>query len=538
MRTLLSDLRENVDQRIADYLNEMERFLLFDPIMNSIDLFEEYDSDFLLAHSTDNWAASFIWSFTSELTESGLLEDDGVISVESICDFYSVEKKKVEEEAERIMSNLVNMDFEVEQEFLYNNDFLLNQIRASLAKDEEELLEDLFVIELIFKQALKKRELIINDIKTSVENYNQSELGRVSKARIVEMVKDERVLVITMEVAPDSLELIVENCTYVSDMEFEERIIYTGINMYQPTPAYGMNLQLGANLYLSGVHFQSEEEVRIHLEQLDVNSLDEFESDDPEVRALEFYYEEKAISLKLAEELLIEHPNIIEAKILIAGFEFNFEKRLQLLEEAIEIGQLKFSDREQDESISWWLDYRTRPYLRVSFLYAMELSIYDYLEDSEEVFWDIISKTPRDNLGVRFQLLEIYIREKNWTGFDKVNKYFPDESGPLIFYGEFLKNYYRYGKKSKTRKALFNAFDNFPEPCLILFGFLETETEQMGLRIRLAEIYNQINDLLTYFFSKNHHLRDYFVKSLVQHPEFKSAMEASGPLPFDYFHEN
>lgn len=129
------------------------------------------------------------------------------------------------------------------------------------------------------------------------------------------------------------------------------------------------------------------------------------------------------------------------------------------LNDGIDIIESAWDDTAMKETIGhFWMDIDTRPYMR---LLNAKLEILDdenKLDEAIEVGRRMISLSLNDNLGVRYQLINLLLRVGDFEGIDELNEAFEKESNLGWNYSIALR-YFKDNQLEKASVLLKKAFE-------------------------------------------------------------------------------
>ena len=278
----------------------------------------------------------------------------------------------------------------------------------------------------------------------------------------------------------------------LSDMEIisESNFIPTvRVNIYKPTDNYYFMIK--RHLLLIGDQvFQNPEEVEEFFElHKDKTSEELLEMNPPSKKsrnrldALEAYHmsrEESAIEIK---RILESDPHCIEALICRTGWENDPEKRIDDLEEIIEISENVLGVNEADfEQERLWTDHTTKPYMKALELLGIELAQNGYLEEALEQFQEILELNPMDNQGIRYLILQNALVNKKLSICEQIFRDHSWDDSSYFLYSKAIYNFFKYGNKSKSKKAAIRAFEQNPYPVLFILDLEEPPTDIIGCK--------------------------------------------------------
>ncbi len=233
------------------------------------------------------------------------------------------------------------------------------------------------------------------------------------------------------------------------------------------------------------------------------------------IEALDAFHLSKEKSQAKVRSILKQFPNCVEAHICLAGWEEKPARRIEHLNDAIKAAENVLDIEKIDDDGLWWANHRTRPYLRALYLLGIEYAHDKQFAAAEDILLELLDMNPSDNLGVRYFLLEYGMVHKKWPIVRNLFKEFPDEDGIVFHYAKFMYLYSTLGNKSKTRRALLNAFDRNPFPFKILVGTVPEPEEPDRYRVGSPEEAVMVLPLLTKFMEDNQKFKQWCLRTLL-----------------------
>lgn len=145
----------------------------------------------------------------------------------------------------------------------------------------------------------------------------------------------------------------------------------------------------------------------------------------------------------------------IEAYEFLASLEDIVEIALPFYEKAIAIGREVFGGDYLDEHKgSFWGFIETRPFMRCMQHYADCLHLMGRVKESVAIFEEMIELNPRDNQGVRDQLMLYLIQLDEREKFKKYSKKFKDDTMTFALFNRALFAFKTEGATNKANKQL------------------------------------------------------------------------------------
>jgi hypothetical protein len=260
-------------------------------------------------------------------------------------------------------------------------------------------------------------------------------------------------------------------------------------NEYQITPEFVVLREFNENAFIPNDHYvgfmefyrdmivpdiENETERNEYIKKISSTSSEERRKQNPNAReddeygAILLYDLPREEGIEQAKTMLKTNRHNIEAQILIAGWEGDMEKRIDLLSAASDIHNLDYDYKQIQKDKVWWRVSHTRPFMRAKFLLAKSYEIGGYTDDAIDGYQEILNMNPDDNLGARYELIRILYKigdKKEIVSL--VNKY-PEERDEYFSFAGVYAAFMKYGKSSKTeKKIIFSLKTNYYLACAI-----------------------------------------------------------------------
>jgi len=240
--------------------------------------------------------------------------------------------------------------------------------------------------------------------------------------------------------------------------------------------------------------------------------------EDDEYASLLLYSLPREEGINNAKMILHTNSHNIEAQILIAGWEGDLEKRIDLLSDASDINNLDYEYKQIQKDKIWWGASHTRPFMRAKYLLAKVYELGGYIDDAIDRYKEIIEMNPSDNQGVRIDLIRLLYKTGDKKELTYLINKFPNETDEYFSFGGVYITFMKYGKSAKTdKKILFSLKTNYYLACMIakmepalLTDFLDLSDDEDELVYEHCDKYNK--DILPLF--KNAELLKYYRKVL------------------------
>ncbi|MFZ1751946.1 MAG: hypothetical protein WAU01_17255 [Saprospiraceae bacterium] len=250
-------------------------------------------------------------------------------------------------------------------------------------------------------------------------------------------------------------------------------------NKYQVTPKFVVVRDLNENAFIPNVHyvsfmeyyrdmittdFENGADLNKYIEKFNSLSSEERRKQNPNAReddeygALLLYDLPQEEGIEIAKTMLKTNKHNIEAQLLIAGWEGDLEKRIDLLSVASDIRNLDYDYKRIQKDKMWWGASHTRPFMRAKYLLARSYELGGYIDDAIDGYKEIIDMNPDDNLGSRYELIRLlYAKGDKKEMVSLCNKY-PDEMDEYFSFAAVYGAFMKYGKSSKTEKKIVFSF--------------------------------------------------------------------------------
>ncbi len=314
-------------------------------------------------------------------------------------------------------------------------------------------------------------------------------------------------------------------------------------NRFAPGEHYAHFMEQFELMDLDQFKNYSEEEIERKLDTMAEMTLDELRevneitpASEALVQALKAFELPRLESLRLVSDILARQPDCVEALICQAGWEKDDEKRLDLLEDAVEAGERTVDSELMTREKMWWKNHKSRPYMRAMGLLGFELMT-EHPEEGLELLEGLVEMNPEDNQGIRFFLIEYYLVRRRWHQAKQMLQRYPDEDHISFWYAKYFYLYGTTGRKSKTKRALLDAFHRNPYPMYILSGVEDYPEDFIGYRRgspeEAMEVIQLIADCLEHDYKQLHWLMDVLMSKGVWQSEDGNSGRKARILPFN-----
>ncbi|MCB0689495.1 MAG: hypothetical protein KDC53_23310 [Saprospiraceae bacterium] len=524
-------LRRQLDQCIGDCLNELGRFWMFTPTIQAADDLELVSDDWLESRNIHIWAAALVYAIArhNKLTSNDLAIS---ISLENVVDFFGTTEEIVLTHASLVDSYL-NLTGHPER----YAEFDFPQLDTEFNSDSTELMDEGIVVASFqsLKQITPEFLAELEDLVwQELDFFNEDEPEELhlelisvrAQGRILELELEgylEDVDLFCYQLEENDLELV----EIKSLEEYEE-------NRYRPSSHYTAFMEQYETMGLDHLNFENLDDLEAFMDGIigkSVEELGSLSSSRPEgkalieaIRAFDLPVDE---SINVSKRLLKKFPRCIEAYICLAGWQSERKERIKILKKALKEGGKDLDFLEIDKQKIWWLDHRTRPYMR-AFRFLAE----EYIEDAHwkkgcTMLWQMLEMDESDHLSNRMLLLEVSIMEKQWSSVEKLFKLFPKEDSLIFHYGKVVYLYHSLGRHKKTKNALLKAYKRNRFPLRLVAGLEEYPDQQPFFTPGDKLEATTVIDFLLACFGEDQNLAEFFIQELydvgaweVEYPNF------------------
>ncbi len=260
-------------------------------------------------------------------------------------------------------------------------------------------------------------------------------------------------------------------------------------NKYQLMPEFNIVRDLDENAFTPEEHYTSFMNIYRDMDIPELEDIDElnkyFEKfnalpieerrkqnpnarEDDEYAATLLYNMPQAKGIAKAKKILKTNKHNIEAQLLIAGWEGDLEKRIDLLVEACDIRNLDYDYARIQKNKMWWGETHTRPFMRAKYLLAKTYEIGGYFDDAIEGYKEIINMNHLDNQGARIELIRLLCKLEDTKEIISLNNKYPNEVNVYFTFTSVYAAFMKHGKSAKTDKKIINSLlTNYYLACAI-----------------------------------------------------------------------
>ena len=192
-----------------------------------------------------------------------------------------------------------------------------------------------------------------------------------------------------------------------------------------------------------------------NIDELDFGSGEELTNEEKAIELVDLAYESSPKKGKeLIEEALKLDPDNIDAYNYLGEIEHDISKSLGHYTKGIEAGERKLGKKFFKENEGhFWLMIETRPYMRAKFNVADTLALLNRDTEAVNHYVEMLGLNPSDNLGVRYELLSILLKNEAYDSCDELIQEFPEEESSHWLYNVALY-YFRIENPIKARRIL------------------------------------------------------------------------------------
>ncbi|MEZ4786692.1 MAG: hypothetical protein R2790_02120 [Flavobacterium haoranii] len=192
-----------------------------------------------------------------------------------------------------------------------------------------------------------------------------------------------------------------------------------------------------------------------NIDELDFGSGEELTNDEKAIELVDLAYESSPKKGKeLIEEALKLDPDNTDAYNYLGEIEQDIEKALDFYIKGTEAGQRKLGKKvfKEDKGHFWYI-IETRPFMRAKFNLADALAILERDAEAVKHYVELLELNPDDNLGVRYELFSILLKNEVYDSCEELIQEFPEEESSHWLYNVALY-YFRIENPIKARRML------------------------------------------------------------------------------------
>lgn len=469
------NLRRQLDQSIGDCLNTLGRFWMFTPTIQAADDGELLMNDFLEdPESIPLWAGALVFAIARHNHLTGK-KSALAISIYDIEDFFQINSDEIYELADQISEKL---DLPSHPERYTEFDFPQLDTQFENGDDPDSEKDFLLAVfrynEPIDDQTLNELDEMIRD---EIEFFNEDEPDE-SHVHVISVRAEGSLLEVGLTGYADDIDLFCyemeENDLLLEEIRYPDD---DRENRYKPSSNYAMFMEQYETMGLDDLRFDNLADLEALIQSFVGKTADEIgrEKDIPAhsramIEAIRSFDLPREQSLATVRDILHNYPRCVEAHLCLAGWEADRNLRLKMLRFALDEGEKDLDVTEIEQQKSWWLNHRTRPYMRAMRLLAEEDLAAGQREEGVAIFWRLLDMDKSDHMMNRLILLELSILERDWPSVDRLFKAYPKEDHIAFYYGKVIYLFHTIGRRPKTRKALVRAFERNRYPLRLVAG--------------------------------------------------------------------
>lgn len=182
-------------------------------------------------------------------------------------------------------------------------------------------------------------------------------------------------------------------------------------------------------------------------------------SDDPIERAQQLAYDAREAASerearKLIDQALALDPDCVDALVMLAEMARTQHEDMELVERAVAAGERRLGKRffKENEGHFWGI-LETRPYMRARYHLSMSLIGQGRVAEAMGHFEEMLKLCPNDNMGVREQLLPLYLMTDHVEKAAKLLARYDGDIGATMTWGGALV-YFILRDFDKAEKSL------------------------------------------------------------------------------------
>ena len=390
---------------------------------------------------------------------------------------FNVKPKEIKKLAAAIEDLFEDNDFDVSL-LAYDEDATDFEDAPYIFDDEQKSKFDFAITPNLYhykillndKATFENKDVIkaLDQAKDRLLNMMEDDVSRFVDYKLYDIYRESDTISFSIYINPlllSSLEKILKEKYH---LDFELRHCGTlDTNLFAPESHYTTFMQTYRDMNFDTI--QNEAQFKTEMDRFAKVSDDERHKANPNAReddefgAILLYDLPKDDGIAKARSILKTNPQNIEARILIAGWEPDLEKRIDLLQEILNPAKVSFDYDKVERDNMWWGYNHTRPYMRAMFALGVTYADGMYEEDAIDIFEKMLSMNKNDNQGARFELMYLYIDKQDKKGIGSLcNAYSDDEYNIFFTYSRVYCYFMRYGKGSKTEKVILRSIEANP----------------------------------------------------------------------------
>ncbi|HMR90154.1 MAG TPA: hypothetical protein PKD51_18460 [Saprospiraceae bacterium] len=396
-----------------------------------------------------------------------------------LSEYYELDSNEIKKMSVKLNVSMLKTSFDLST-LAWNEDE--DELRLNEKGDDDEFDDDEFDAEFE-QEAHRVMQKTCNihvriDLDNTLPFGHEAELSRFIKNIAVGVLEDE--LIQLYQITMDE-----NNITFSIDCTVGFALIMCELlkKEFQISPDFSIIRNLNENCFKPDDHYTSFMNIYRDMDIPELDDIDElnnyfkkFNAQSPEERrkqnpnarvddeyaATLLYNLSEEEGIAKAKKILQTNRHNIEAQLLIAGWEGDLEKRIDLLLAASDIRNLGYEYTRIQKEKMWWGESHTRPFMRAKYLLAKTYEFGGYIDDAIEGYKEIIHMNPSDNLGARIELMRLLCKLEDIKEMvPLINKY-PNEVDVYFAFMSVYASFMKHGKSSKTdKKIIFSLQSNY-----------------------------------------------------------------------------
>lgn len=190
--------------------------------------------------------------------------------------------------------------------------------------------------------------------------------------------------------------------------------------------------------------FESDDEIHAFMNQIMQNdTLNQMKTDDVDALFMEAINASGEKRIDLLEKVIAKDANHIDAYTLLAEETPSITTANALLEKALKIGRASLGEAYfQENDGEFWGLVETRPFMRAKAAYASSLAVEGRRAEAMSHLEELIRLNPRDNQGIRYDLITLYIEGEHYKEAENLMRIYKDERSAYMLFSKALIHYH------------------------------------------------------------------------------------------------
>lgn len=155
-------------------------------------------------------------------------------------------------------------------------------------------------------------------------------------------------------------------------------------------------------------------------------------------------------------------PGHIDSLIVLAGEEPDLADSKALLQTAIRHGRKELQDELKNHRGHFWGLWQTRPFMRAKLALAHLHRGEGNLDATAEIMEEMLELNEADSQGVRWDLMEVYLRLDRVDDAEQLWKRFDDDLSPFLRFTSLVVRLRKYGDSPELRQDLIEQAETNP----------------------------------------------------------------------------